>query len=77
VFAIDKSALRWFQQWGPGFLESPQDGTVFQLKNGSVAGTHEATWQAYLGWYATLGAVAPNRLGKLQFATDDAPSVTA
>ena len=77
VFAVDKSALRWFQQWGPGFLESPQDGTVFQLKNGSVAGTHEATWQAYLGWYATLAAVAPNRLGKLRFATDDDPSVTA
>jgi hypothetical protein len=77
VFAIDKSALRWFQQWGPGFIESPQDGTVFHLKNGSVAGTHEATWQAYLGWYATLGSVAPNRLGRLRYATDDDPSVTA
>lgn len=77
VFAIDKSALRWFQQWGPGFLESPQDGTVFHLKDGSSSQTREATWQAWLGWYATLGCVAPNRLGKLQYATDDAPGVTA
>ena len=75
VFAIDKDALRWFQQWGPGWIE--KDGGVFHLKNGSVAGTHEATWQAYMGWYATLASVAPNRLGRLQYATDDNPGVTA
>jgi hypothetical protein len=77
VWACDKQALRWFQNWGPGFLEAPKDGSVFHLKNGSTAGTHEATWQAYMGWYATLASVAPNRLGKLQFATDDDPGVTA
>ena len=77
VFAIDKSALRWFQQWGPGFLESPQDGTVFHLKDGSAAGTKEAVWQAWMGWYATLGCVAPNRLGRLRYCTDDNPGVTA
>ena len=77
VFAIDKSALRWFQQWGPGFLESPQDGTVFHLRDGSAQGTKEATWQAWMGWYATLGCVAPNRLGRLRYCTDDAPGVTA
>lgn len=77
VFAIDKSALRWFQQWGPGFLESPNDGTVFHLKATANAGEREAIWQAWLGWYATLGCVAPNRLGKLQYATDDDASVTA
>lgn len=77
VFAIDKSALRWFQQWGPGFLESPQDGTVFHLKSGSTAGTKEAVWQAWMGWYATLAAVAPNRLGRLRYCTDDDPGVTA
>lgn len=77
VFAIDKSGLRWFQQWGPGFLESPQDGTVFHLKDGSTAQTKEATWQAWLGWYATLGCVAPNRMGRLRFATDDDAGVTS
>jgi hypothetical protein len=77
VFAIDKSALRWFQQWGPGFLESPQDGTVFHLKSGSTAGSKEAIWQAWMGWYATLACVAPNRLGRLRYCTDDNPGVTA
>jgi hypothetical protein len=77
VFAIDKSALRWFQQWGPGFLESPQDGTVFHLKDAAGAGQKEAIWQAWMGWYATLACVAPNRLGRLQFCSDDDPGVTA
>ena len=77
VFAIDKSALRWFQQWGPGFLESPQDGTVFHLKEAAGTGQKEATWQAWMGWYATLGCVAPNRLGRLRYCTDDDPGVTA
>jgi hypothetical protein len=77
VFAIDKSALRWFQQWGPGFLESPQDGTVFHLKDAGTAGQKEATWQAWMGWYATLGCVAPNRLGRLRYCTDDDAGVTA
>lgn len=77
VFAIDKSSLRWFQQWGPGFLESPQDGTVFHLKDGSASGTKEAVWQAWMGWYATLGCVAPNRLGRLRYCTDDDPGITA
>ena len=77
VFAIDKSALRWFQQWGPGFLESPQDGTVFHLKEAAGTGQKEATWQAWMGWYATLGCVAPNRLGRLRYCTDDNPGVTA
>jgi hypothetical protein len=77
VWACDKQALRWFQNWGPGWLESPKDGTVFHLKNASTAGQHEAAWQAYMGWYATLASVAPNRLGKLQYCTDDAPTVTA
>lgn len=74
VFAIDKQALRWFSQWGPGWLE--KDGGVFHLKTGSAAGSREATWQAWMGWYATLASVAPNRLGKLQFCTDDTPGVS-
>jgi hypothetical protein len=76
VFAIDKSALRWFQQWGPGFLESPQDSTVFHLKDDGT-GQKEATWQAWMGWYATLACVAPNRLGRLRYCTDDDAGVTA
>lgn len=77
VFALDKSALRWFQQWGPGFIESPQDGTVFHLKDAQTNGQKEATWQAWMGWYSSLASVAPNRLGRLRFCTDDAPGVTA
>ena len=75
VYAIDKEALRWFHQWGPGWLE--RDGGIFHLKDGTTAGTKEATWQAWMGWYATLASVAPNRLGKLQYAKDDDPGVTA
>jgi hypothetical protein len=74
-FAIDKSALRWFTQWGPGWLE--RDNGIFHLKDDVTAAQKVATWQAWLGWYSALGAVAPNRLGNVRFATDDTPIITA
>lgn len=76
VFAIDTSALRWFQLSAPGWMER-DDGGIFHLKDGSSAGTKTAVYQAWMRWYAALGAVAPNRLGRLKFCTDDDPSVTA
>lgn len=75
VFALDKSALRWYQQTTPGFLADPKSGQILQLKDGSTPGTKEATWQGWLRWYASLATTAPNRLGRLRFCTDDAPSV--
>lgn len=73
AFGLDKSALRWFQQAGPGWMEKGGGG-IFHLKDGSSAGTKVATWQAYFRWYAALGSVAPNRLGALKFCSDDNPS---
>ena len=76
VFAIDASALRWFQLAAPGWMER-DDGGIFHLKDGGTAGTKVASYQAWMRWYAALGSVAPNRLGKLQYCTDDDPTVTA
>jgi len=76
VFAIDTSALRWFQLAPPGWMER-DDGGIFHLKDGSTAGTKVASYQAWMRWYAALGSVAPNRLGRLQYCTDDDPTVTA
>lgn len=76
VFAIDTSALRWFQLASPGWMER-DDGGIFHLKDGATAGSKVASYQAWMRWYSALGSVAPNRLGKLQYATDDDPSVTA
>ena len=80
VFAIDKDALRWFVLAGPGWLGQPRGeggSGIFHLKHTSTTGQRQAVWQAWCYWYAALGAVAPNRLGALKFATDDAPTVTA
>ena len=76
VFAIDTSALRWFQLAPPGWMER-DDGGIFHLKDGSTAGTKVASYQAWMRWYAALASVAPNRLGRLQYCTDDNPTVTA
>jgi hypothetical protein len=71
AFAIRKDAFKWFQLQDPDWLKS-EDGTVFQLAAGSVAGTHKAAWRAYFVWYAALGATAPNQTGAVINAADDA-----
>jgi hypothetical protein len=71
AFAIRKDAFKWFQLQDPDWLKS-EDGTVFQLAAGSVAGTHKAAWRAYFVWYAALGATAPNQVGAIPDAADDA-----
>lgn len=71
AFGFNKSALKWFEQVKPGWLQS-QGGDIFQLKNAGT-GLSSAVWQAWLRWYAALGCVAPNRTGALQFCSDDNP----
>lgn len=72
AFGINKSALKWFQQTQPGWLEKADGGGIFHLKV-AAAGEFAATWQAFFRWYAALGCVAPNRTGRIEFCTDDAP----
>ena len=58
-------------QGEPDWLKS-KDGTVWHLADGSVAGTKRAAWQAWFIWYAALAALAPNQVGAIINAADDA-----
>lgn len=71
AYAINRKALAWFEQAPPSWLQQ-KDGSVFHLKNGTVAGTHDAVWQAYFKWYAVLGARKPGALGVIINCEDDA-----
>lgn len=70
AFGFNKSALKWFEQTGPGWLE--QNGQMFQLRTAGT-GAYAAVWQAWWKWYVALGCVAPNRTGRIEFASDDEP----
>lgn len=72
AFGLNKDSFRWYQQAGPGWLESPQNGDVFRLKAGTTAGTNVLVWTASLKWYCNLGNNAPNRNGRLENCEDDA-----
>lgn len=72
AFGINKSALKWFEQTKPGWLEQ-NDSSVFHLKDGSTSGTKRNVWQAWFRWYAALGCIAPNRTGRIIDCADDAP----
>jgi len=71
AFGFNKSALKWFEQTKPGWLER-ENGGIFHLKTAGT-GTYAAIWQAWFRWYAALGCVAPNRTGRIEFCSDDAP----
>lgn len=71
AFAINRSALKWFQQVGPGWLDV-NNGSIFQLKTTATAGQRQAVWQAWFKWYVALGCVAPNRTASIKNGTDDA-----
>ncbi len=71
AFGFNKSALKWFEQTKPGWLER-ENGGIFHLKTAGT-GTYAAVWQAWFRWYAALGCVAANRTGRIEFCTDDAP----
>jgi hypothetical protein len=72
AFGFNKSALKWFEQVKPGWLQS-EGGDIFQLKSAGT-GTWAAVWQAWFKWYAAFACVAPNRTGRIEFCTDDAPN---
>jgi len=72
AFGFNKSALKWFEQVGPGWLEQA-NGSVFHLKNAGT-GTWSASWQAYMRWYIAFACTSPNRTGRLQYCTDDNPA---
>jgi hypothetical protein len=71
AFAIRRDAFKWFQVSDPDWLRS-QEGMIWQLANGSVAGTRRAAWEAWFVWYAALGCLAPNQVGAIKNAADDA-----
>jgi hypothetical protein len=71
AFAIRRDAFKWFQVADPDWLRS-QEGMIWQLANGSVAGTRRAAWEAWFVWYAALGCLAPNQVGAIKNAADDA-----
>jgi hypothetical protein len=70
AFAINRSALKWFQQVGPGWLDV-NNGSIFQLKTTATAGQRQAVWQAWFKWYVALGCVAPNRTASIKNGADD------
>lgn len=71
AFAMNKSALKVVEMKSPEWLE--QNGQILFLKNAGV-GSNSAVWQGYWIWYCALGCVAANRVGRVEFAQDDAPS---
>lgn len=70
AFGLNRSALKWFQQVGPGWLDV-NNGSIFQLKTTATAGQRQAVWQAWFKWYVALGCVAPNRTASIRNGTDD------
>jgi hypothetical protein len=72
VFGFNKSALKWFEQVKPGWLQA-EGGDIFQIKSAGT-GTWAAVWQAWFKWYAAFACVAPNRTGVIKFCTDDLPN---
>jgi hypothetical protein len=72
AFAIRKDAFKWFQISDPDWLADPKNNQVWHLANGSVAGTARAAYEAWFVWYAALGSVAPNQIGAIPDAADDA-----
>jgi hypothetical protein len=71
AFGFNKSALKWFEQTKPGWLEQ-QDGGILHLKTAGT-GQYASIWQGWFKWYACLGSVAANRTGRIEYCSDDAP----
>lgn len=72
AFGLRNDAFTLFEVERPDFLKDPESGKVWNLANGSVAGTRKAVWQAWWVWYANLGAAAPNQVAVIKNAADDA-----
>lgn len=74
VFSITKSSFAWAEVQRPDWLEAPDGkGSILHLKDGSVAGSKVAIWQAWIAWYATLVNVAPLQNGQIKNVNDDVP----
>jgi hypothetical protein len=72
VFGLPNKGLEWHEQTKPGWFEDPQ-GHIWHLKPANPGPGFEATWEAWFRWYATLGAVTPNAMGRIINAQDDDP----
>jgi hypothetical protein len=76
AFALRKDSFAWAELGKMDWLDSPDGkGTMWNLKDGSTAGTKVRTWQAWMVWDATLICVAPLQNGKLTAINDDIPIV--
>lgn len=75
AFGINKSALKWFEQNKPGWLEPPGSNSIFQMKTAGT-GTYAAVYQGWFRWYVAMGCTAPNRTGRIEFCSDDSPVAT-
>lgn len=71
AFALQKEAFKWFEVEKPDWLRS-EDGTVWQMGVSSTGSGRRTTWEAWWVWYAALGCLAPNRVGAIFNAQDDA-----
>ncbi|NBV77860.1 phage major capsid protein [bacterium] len=74
AFALNKGSFAWTELQKPDWLTAPDGkGSILTLKTGSAAGTREAKWQAWLGWYAALACTARNQNGRIKNLVDDTP----
>jgi len=74
VFGLQKSSFAWSELQKPDWLSAPDGkGSILTLKTGASAGTRNAVWQAWLGWYAALTCVARNQNGRIINVADDIP----
>ena len=74
AFALNKGSFAWTELQKPDRLSAPDGkGSILTLKTGSAAGTREAKWQAWLGWYAALVCTARNQNGRIKNLVDDTP----
>jgi hypothetical protein len=71
AFAGANDAFLWEEIENMDWLKS-EDGTVWHLAAGSVAGTRRSAWEAWMVWYAAFACVTPNRTGAIINCADDA-----
>ncbi len=74
AYGLRKDTFNWAQMGSPDWLQAPDgEGGIWHLTPGATAGTFNATWQAFFGWYATLVCVRPNANCKVTQLLDDIP----
>lgn len=74
AFALNKSSFAWTELQKPDWLTAPDGkGSILTLKTTGSSGQRQATWQAWLGWYAALACTARNQNGRIKNLCDDNP----